>query len=115
MIERRSQPRVRIALRVNVSGLDAGCEGFSESVLATNLSQSGALLTRVQAELRCGDLVVIEYGKRQAHFRIVWVLDGAIGEGRQAAIHKLAGQDCPWEAVLPLQHAVATGDGKRIR
>lgn len=114
-MERRSQPRVRIALRVNVSGLDASCEGFSENVLATNLSQSGALLTKIKAELRCGDLVLVEYGKHQAQFRIVWVMNDSQGkeDGMQAAIHKLAGQDCPWEAVLPLQE-IMVNEGKRM-
>lgn len=106
MIERRSEPRIRIAVRVKVSGADARCGAFSETVLATNLSRSGALLTKVEAELRCGDRITVEYGSRTAHFRIVWVLGNGAREGPQVAIHKVANQECPWEAVLPLEEMV---------
>ena len=107
MVERRGESRVRIQLRVQLSGTDARCERFSESVVATNLSRSGALLTKVETELRCGDLIVVEYGNRRAHFRIVWVLEGGTQEGTRIAIHKLGNQDCPWEAVLPLEAEIA--------
>ena len=106
MIERRAEERVRVEVCVRLVGTDACCERFSESVLATNLSRSGALLTRVKAQLRCGDLINVEYGSRKAQFRIVWVLDGSSREGIRVAIHKLENQDCPWEAVLPLEEAV---------
>jgi hypothetical protein len=106
MIERRAEERVRVEVCVRLVGKDAHCESFSESVLATNLSRSGALLTRVKAQLRCGDLITVEYGSHTAQFRIVWVLDGSAREGIRVAIHKLENQDCPWEAVLPLEEAV---------
>ena len=106
MIERRAEERVRVEVCVRLSGTDAHCERLSESVLATNLSHSGALLTRVKAQLRCGDLINVEYGSRTAQFRIVWVLDGSAREGTRVAIHKLGNQDCPWGAVLPVEQAV---------
>lgn len=74
-------------------------------MLATNLSRSGALLMKVEAALRCGDRITVEYGSH-THFRIVWVLDNGGREGAQVAIHKLANQQCPWEAVLPLEEMV---------
>lgn len=110
MLERRNEVRLRIAVRVNVSGIDARCEGFSESVVATNLSRSGALLTGVQAELRCGDRIAVEYGSRTGHFRIVWVIDRGRPEGTQVAIHKLAAEECPWDAVLPVEEAIEQSD-----
>jgi len=106
MIERRSEPRVRIAVRVTVSGTDTRCEEFSESVVATNLSRGGALLSRVAAELRCGDLIAVRYGVCLARFRIVWVLDMG-NEGSEVAIHRLRGQPCPWEGVLPQPEMVS--------
>jgi hypothetical protein len=47
MSDRRSEERVRIELRVKVSGVDARCENFSEHALATNISRSGALLSKI--------------------------------------------------------------------
>ena len=61
MEERRKEARVRAELRVEVSGSDARSAGFRDIVLATSLSHSGALLTNVHAELRCGDLLAIEF------------------------------------------------------
>ena len=107
MAERRAEARVRAQLRVEVSGSDAHCNRFHETVLASSLSQSGALLTNVQAELRCGHLLAVEYGGQHAFYRIVWVLGGAEGEGTEVAIQRLAGQICPWESVLPPELAPA--------
>jgi len=59
MADRRKEPRDRGSLLVEVSGLDAHGEVFHESALATNLTQSGALLTGVLAEPRCGDLIAV--------------------------------------------------------
>ena len=108
MEERRKEARVRAELRVEISGCDARCTGFREMVCATNLSRSGALLTNVHADLRCGDLLAIEFGGRHAYFRIVWVLENQELDGMQVAIHKLSSQLCPWEAILPPEPALAT-------
>jgi hypothetical protein len=103
MIERRKQSRVRVELRVEISGMDAACETFSQSAMATNLSRSGALLRGVAAVLRCGDLLTVKYGERRAEFRIVWVLDRGAHDGLEVAVHRLASSPCPWEAVLGLE------------
>lgn len=108
MVDRRREPRARVEVRVNVSGLDAEGEAFTESVTATNLSRSGALLTRVGTAVRCGDLIAVEYDGRAAHFRIVWVLDTGTPDGEQVAIHKLSNQPCPWEEALPAEPALAS-------
>ena len=101
MADRRKQQRVRASLLVEVSGLDAHGEAFHESALATNLSRSGALLTRVSAEPRCGDLIAMDHAGRPAVFRVVWVMDYGTAEGVQVAIHKVGGQSCPWQEILP--------------
>lgn len=105
MIERRKQSRVRVELRVEISGMDAVSENISQSVLATHLSRSGALLRGVAAVLRCGDLLMVKYGEREAAFRIVWVLDCGAQDGFEVAVHRLANSRCPWEAVLALQES----------
>ena len=108
MEERRKEPRVRAEVWVQVSGSDARCENYRERVLATNLSRSGGLLTNVHAELRCGDLVGVEYEVCYAYFRIVWVLSSGARDGMQVAIHKLTSQACPWEKMLPVEPALAS-------
>ena len=104
-IERRREPRVRIAVRVQISGRDAQYEEYSEKVLAMGLSRHGALLWGVQAELEPGDILSLSYGQHSAQFQIVWVLDEARGTGSQVAVRLLQNQECPWEEVLPAQQA----------
>ena len=108
MQERRTETRVRAELCVEVSGSDAKCGAFRETVLATSLSRSGALLTNVHAQLRCGDLLAVEYGGRHAYFRIIWVLEGADGDGMRVAIHRLSSQICPWETLLAAEPVLST-------
>jgi hypothetical protein len=72
MIDRRQEKRARIELKVKVSSVDARCASFSERAIATNISRSDALLSQITTDLRCGDLLVIEFGSRRAHYRIVW-------------------------------------------
>lgn len=59
MIERRKEPRFRLSLPVKVSGLDESGEPFAIEVMATSLSRSGALLTGLEVDLRCGDMGVL--------------------------------------------------------
>jgi hypothetical protein len=111
MVERRNEPRVRTELCVRLSGINAQGEPFMETVTATNISRSGALLTKVRAVLRCGDLVAIDCGGLHSYFRIVWVLNSGQPDGTQAAIHKLTSQPCPWGQMLPAETVLATDPG----
>jgi hypothetical protein len=100
MLEHRREPRVAAVLRVEISGKDAQQCPFLDQVLAINLSQNGALLWGVKAELRSGDGITVNYQGRQAQFRVVWILE----ERRAAvevAIHRQPGEPCPWEEALP--------------
>jgi hypothetical protein len=108
MIERRKEPRIRLSLPVTVSGRDAEGEHFTTNVQATSLSRSGALLRGIEAELRCGDVLTVEYKGHKADFRIVWVLN--LGDRRSAkvAVHKPSQAPWPWEGALPAVRAVAS-------
>lgn len=53
----------------------------------------------------CGDRIAIEYGTRQAHFRIVWVLESGVLDEKLVAVHRLADLPCPWEEALSLVEA----------
>ena len=103
MADRRKEPRVRASVLVEVSGSDAHGDTFHEAALATNLSRSGALLTRVCAEPRCGDLVVVHHAGRQAHFRVVCVMNSGTIERVEVAIHKVDADICPWEEILSIE------------
>lgn len=110
MMERRKEPRTRLSLPVTVSGRDTDGERFTTHVKATSLSRSGALLRGIVAELRCGDLLTVEYDGHKADFQIVWVLN--LGDRRSAkiAVHKPSHMPCPWESALPAAPAMASSD-----
>jgi hypothetical protein len=105
MIERRKEPRFRRSLPVKVSGVDDEGEPFAVEVMATSLSRSGALLKGLEVALRCGDMLVLEYAGRKAHFRIVWLLNLGPRRGAEVAVHKPNHQPCPWPDVLAAESA----------
>jgi hypothetical protein len=108
MIERRKEPRFRQSLPVRVSGIYDEGQPFSVEVTATSLSQNGALLTGLEVELRCGDMLMVEYEGRRANFRIVWVLNLGPRRGAEVAVHKPNHQACPWADVLAVESASET-------
>lgn len=77
--DRRSEPRWTIDLTVLVWGVDTQGERFLQEAHARDISQSGALLTGLDADLRSGDVVGILYGRKKARYRVVWTRATARG------------------------------------
>ena len=97
---------------VKVSGVDDHGEPFAIEVMASSLSRSGALLTGLELELRCGDMLIVDYEGRWAHFRIVWFLNLGPRLGAEVAIHKSNRESCPWADLLPAEPALAGATSK---
>jgi hypothetical protein len=112
MIERRKESRFRLSVPVKVSGIDDHGEPFAIEVMAGSLSRSGALLTGLEVELRCGDMLIVDYEGRRAHFRIVWFLNLGPRLGAEVAIHKSNREPCPWANLLPAEPALAGATSK---
>jgi hypothetical protein len=104
-VDRRREPRVEPNLRVLIWGIDAQGLPFAQSALARNISRQGALLSGIEQVLRCEDLIVIQYGKKRARFRVVWTRNSDNGEKVRAAVQRLEAEQCPWEEELPLASA----------
>ena len=100
MMERRREPRTEVNITLQVWGIDTKGERFVQQARARDVSLSGALLTDLDTELRSGDLVGVLYAGKKARFRVVWVRYSGTGEKVQAAIHRVAGDECPWEGLL---------------
>ncbi|SRR5579884_3431319 len=98
--DRRREPRKSSELSVLIWGIDADGLPFAQSAVARNISRQGALLSGVCEPLRCGDPIVIQLGKRQARFRVIWSRDSKDAEKILAAVQKLENQQCPWEDQL---------------
>lgn len=96
MAERRQEPRAQIDLTVQISGHDVNGMPFAQSVTASSISGSGALLSGLSRGIRPGDLLWVEYQQRKARFRIVWVRDSQSERKTQAAVQRLGNEECPW-------------------
>jgi hypothetical protein len=85
-----------VDLAVQISGHDVNGMPFTQNVTASNISGSGALLSGLSRTIRPGDLLWIEYHQRKARFRVVWARDSQSNFKTQAAVHRLAKEECPW-------------------
>ena len=112
MIERRKDSRFRLSVPVKISGIDDSGEPFAIDTMASSLSRSGALLSGLEVELRCGDMLELDYEGHRAHFRIVWFLNLGPRRGAEVAIHKSNREPCPWADLLPAEPALASAAAK---
>jgi hypothetical protein len=101
--ERRHEPRLRSDLPVRIWGCDDRGVRFVQEAVARNLSGSGALLTGIQQNLRCGDLIGLQYENREAHFRVIWARDSRTSLKIQAAVQRVGPYECPWKGLLEEQ------------
>jgi hypothetical protein len=100
MAEHRREPRLQVELAVKISGRDVSGKLFNESVVASSISGGGALLSGMARKLRAQDLIWVEYQKRKARFRIVWVRASEGEHKTQAAVQRLENEDCPWRDLV---------------
>lgn len=79
-MDRRKSPRISVQLPVNVWGLDAFGQAFTESALITNVSSGGIVLQGLRRRLRPGEVLDVRMGCETAHFRVVWASEkGELG------------------------------------
>jgi len=98
--DRRREPRKPVDLSLIMWGVDTQGERFLQEAHARDISLSGALLSGLDADLKCGDVIGILYGKKRARYRVVWVRYDEMGDKMQAAVHRLESDACPWLDLL---------------
>lgn len=96
MLDRRREPRLGSGLLVLIWGIDMEGRRFSQTALARNISQHGALVTGLGWTLRPGDLLAIQYREKRARYRVVWARNSETEEKILAAVQRLEGELCPW-------------------
>jgi len=84
-----------------VWGIDTHGEKFLPEARATNISRSGALLSELDPELRCGDRVGVLYEGKCARYRLVRVRRREAIARFRPTVQRLAADGCPWEDLLP--------------
>ena len=107
VIDRRSEPRTKLDLVLQVSGVDTKGTRFLQDARARDISLSGALLSGLDLDLRSGDVIGILYAGRRARYRVVWVRYDGAGEKMQVAVHRVEADACPWLDLL-VEAAAAT-------
>ena len=103
--DRRREPRTDIDLGLTVWGVDTRGDHFLQEARAREVSLGGALIVGLDAELRSGDVIGILYAGNKARYRVVWVRHSGTGDKVQAAVHRLAPDDCPWKDLLTAERA----------
>jgi len=104
-VDRRREPRTEADLALTVWGVDTKGDRFLQEARARDFSLSGALLSGLDAELRSGDLIGILYAGKKARYRIVWVRESENGLKVQAAVQRIAPDECPWKEMLEEEKA----------
>ena len=99
LTERRQELRTPVDLKVHVWGIDTRGERFEQIAQARDISLSGALLV-LDVDLRSGDLIGVLYAGKKARYRVVWVSRPVTGQNLQAAVHRIAADECPWLDLL---------------
>jgi len=102
-VDRRREPRAESNLAVLVWGTDAQGLPFAQTALARNISGQGALLSGINQTLRYGDLIIVQYRKLRARFRVVWTRNTSNGDKTLAAVQKLGSDRCPWKDELQVR------------
>ena len=99
-MEQRRELRKDQRLVVTIDGRDKAGQCFTEQVVATSVSRSGALLSGISRHVRSGDIIWVGHRGRKSRFRVVWVRDSETLHLIQAAIHLLERECCPWQELI---------------
>lgn len=102
-VERRGEPRMIADIPVRIRAVNQHGGYYSQPVIARNVSGNGALLVGLDTELRCGDLVLLQYGAQRARYRIIWTRDSEGPQHFIAAVQRLEEDYCPWQDLLTRQ------------
>jgi hypothetical protein len=108
MMIRRHEPGIDIGFPLSVCGINTRGERFVQEVQARSISETGALLSHVEAELRTGDVIGVLYAGKKARFRVIWARSYGAGLKVQAAIHCMD-DECPWLDLLSEESSASAG------
>jgi PilZ domain len=101
MAAQGSAPRTTLDLKVRVWGMGANNQTFFQQAIAQNISATGACIFGIEAELRVGDVIGVQYESRKARCKVIWVVDAGALKKTQVGVQLVVDQDCPWVTALP--------------
>ena len=101
MAAQGSAPRTTLDLKVRVWGMGANNQTFFQQAIAQNISATGACIFGIEAELKVGDVIGVQYESRKARCKVIWVVDAGALKKTQVGVQLVVDQDCPWITALP--------------
>jgi len=96
-------PRATLDLRVRVWGMGANDQPFHQNATAQNVSSTGACLCGLEQELKVGDVIGLQYEKKKARCKVIWVMEAGGIKKVQVGVQLVADQECPWISELPTE------------
>jgi hypothetical protein len=107
-MDRRREQRVFVELPVKIWGIDANCRPFTQPASLRTISNRGATLQGVTAQLQPGCVLDLQYQGTNAQFRVVWLgLPGTEMQG-EVGVENLSADVQLWD-VEPIRCAAAVG------
>ena len=109
-MDRRRQSRVFVELPVQIWGMDAHSQPFTQSASLRSISGHGATLQAVEAQLKPGDMVDVLYKGNRAQFRIVWCGKPGTEFAGEVGLEKVSADARIWD-FDPRRCAASVGQG----
>jgi hypothetical protein len=109
-MDRRRHQRVFVDLPVRIWGLDAHSRPFAQPASLRTISGQGATLQAVDAQLKPGDILDLQYEGTNAQFRVVWCGKPGTAMQGEIGIENLSADARLWDIDV-LHCAVAVGEG----
>jgi hypothetical protein len=109
-MDRRRQSRVFVELPVKIWGIDANSRPFTQSASVRTISGRGATLQGVNAQLKAGDPVDLQYQGTKAQFRVVWMGKPGTEMQGEVGVENLSKDVLLWD-IDPIRCAAALGQG----
>jgi len=94
-MDRRHSPRVCVQLPVQVWGLDAFGQPFTDSALVTNISAGGIVVRGIRRRMRNGEVLEVRMGSSRSRFRLIWV-----GESGEMGMQNLTAENFLPDSIL---------------
>lgn len=109
-MDRRRQQRIAVELPVKIWGMDAHARPFTQPASLRTISGHGATLQGVNAQLKPGDVVDLQYQGAKAQFRVVWLGKAGTEMQGEVGVENLSKDIQLWD-VDPLRCSGASGQG----
>jgi hypothetical protein len=91
------EPRLDVELPIRVFGMGTDGRPFLHNAQARNISHHGAKLSGLEAQLKPGDVIGVQFGDRKARCKVIWVVDAGQAQKVSVGVNLVEGQACPWE------------------